>query len=53
MSETKEFSEFVCSMHRLYKNNMIPNRDKYVEELLSDKKISLDEYLYIVNGKEV
>ena len=31
----------------------IPNRDKYVEELLSDKKISLDEYLYIVNGKEV
>mgnify|MGYP004506661859 CR=1 FL=1 len=52
MSETK-FSEFVCSMHRLYQNNMIPNRDKYVEELLSDKKISLDEYLYIVNGKEV
>ena len=52
MSETK-FSEFVCSMRRLYQNNMIPNRDKYVEKLLSDKKISLDEYLYIVNGKEV
>ena len=53
MSETKEFTEFVCSMRRLYQNNMIPNRDKYIEGLLSDKKITLDDYLYIVNGKEV
>lgn len=53
MSETKEFTEFVRSMRRLYQNDMIPNRDKYVEGLLSDKKITLDDYLYIVNGKEV
>ena len=53
MSETKEFTEFVRSMRRLYQNDMIPNRDKYVGGLLSDKKITLDDYLYIVNGKEV
>jgi hypothetical protein len=28
-------------------------QDKFVEGLLEDKKISLDDYLYIVNGKEV
>lgn len=44
-------SEFVESMHRLYKEHMV--QDKFVEKLLEGKKITLDEYLYIVNGKEV
>lgn len=47
----KIFTEFVESMHRLYKNGMV--QDKFVENLLEGKKISLDDYLYIVNGKEV
>lgn len=48
---SEKFSEFVESMHRLYKNHFV--QDVYVESLLESKKISLDEYLYIVNGKEV
>lgn len=44
-------SEFVESMHRLYGNGMV--QDKFVENLLESKKITLDEYLYIVNRKEV
>ena len=51
MSKEKKFSEFVESMRRLYHNLMV--QDPYMEKLLSDKKVSLDEYLYIVNGKEV
>ena len=51
MSEKKEFNEFVMSMRRLYQSNMV--QDKFVERLLENKKVSLDEYLYIVNGKEV
>lgn len=47
----KIFTEFVESMHRLYKNGMV--QDKFVENLLEGKKISLDDYLYIINGKEV
>ena len=50
MSE-KNFTEFVLSMRRLYKDNMV--QDKFVERLLESKKITLDDYLYIVNGKEV
>ena len=37
----KIFTEFVESMHRLYKNGMV--QDKFVESLLEGKKISLDE----------
>ena len=44
-------SEFIESMHRLYSERMV--QDKVVERLLENKKISLDEYLYIVNRKEV
>ena len=44
-------SEFVESVHRLYGEGMV--QDKFVEKLLESKKISLDEYLYIVNRKEV
>ena len=44
-------SEFVESLHRLYGGHMV--QDKFVEKLLESKKITLDEYLYIVNGKEV
>lgn len=51
MSKEKKFSAFVESMRRLYQNRMV--QDPYMEKLLSDKKVSLDEYLYIVNGKEV
>lgn len=51
MSEKKEFTEFVMSMRRLYKDHMV--QDKFVEKLLEGKKITLDDYLYIVNGKEV
>lgn len=51
MSDEKKFSEFVESMRRLYQNRMV--QDPYMEKLLSKKKVSLDEYLYIVNGKEV
>ena len=47
----KIFTKFVESMHRLYKNGMV--QDKFVESLLEQKKISLDDYMYIVNGKEV
>ena len=47
----KIFTEFVESMRRLYKNGMV--QDKFVEDLLASKKISLDDHLYIVNGKEV
>lgn len=49
MSEEKKFSEFVESMRRLYQNRMV--QDPYMEKLLSEKKVSLDEYLYIVNGE--
>lgn len=51
MSDEKKFSEFVESMRRLYQNRMV--QGPYMEKLLSEKKVSLDEYLYIVNGKEV
>lgn len=51
MSEEKKFSEFDESMRRLYRDHMV--QDSYLEKLLSEKKVSLDEYLYIVNGKEV
>ena len=47
----KIFTKFVESMHRLYKSGMV--QDKFVEGLLEEKKIYLDDYLYIVNGKEV
>ena len=50
MSE-KIFNEFVLSVRRLYQNDQV--QDKFVERLLESKKITLDEYLYIVNRKEV
>lgn len=51
MNEEKTFSEFVESLRRLYQNHMV--QDKFLENKLAEKRISLDEYLYIVNGKEV
>lgn len=51
MSEEKKFSEFVESLRRLYQNHMV--QDKFLEKKLEEKRISLDEYLYIVGGKEV
>lgn len=50
MNEEKKYSEFVESMHRLYNNGMI--QDKLLDGLLSGRKISKDEYLYIIR-KEV
>ena len=44
-------SEFVKSIQRLYKDRMV--QDNYVEKLLENKKITLDEYLFIVGEKEV
>lgn len=51
MSEDKKFSEFVKSLRRLYQNQMV--QDKFLEKKLEEQRISLDDYLYIVNGKEV
>lgn len=47
----KIFSPFVESLRRLYRDHMI--QDSFLEEKLADKRISMNEYLYIVNGKEV
>lgn len=47
----KNFSPFVESLRRLYRDHMI--QDSFLEEKLADKRISMNEYLYIVNGKEV
>jgi hypothetical protein len=47
----KNFSPFVESLRRLYRDHMI--QDSFLENKLADKRISMDEYLYIVNGKEV
>lgn len=47
----KNFSPFVESLRRLYRDHMI--RDSFLENKLADKRISMNEYLYIVNGKEV
>jgi hypothetical protein len=47
----KNFSPFVESLRRLYRDHMI--QDSFLENKLADKRISMNEYLYIVNGKEV
>lgn len=47
----KNFSPFVESLRRLYRDHMI--QDSFLENKLADKRISMDEYLYIMNGKEV
>ena len=47
----KNFSPFVESLRRLYRDHMI--QDSFLENKLADKRISMNEYLYIVNGKEM
>ena len=47
----KIFSPFVESLRRLYRDHII--QDSFLEKKLADKRISMNEYLYIVNGKEV
>jgi hypothetical protein len=47
----KNFSPFVESLRRLYRDHMI--QDSFLENKLADKRISMNEYLYIVSGKEV
>lgn len=44
------YSDFVESMRRLYNGGMV--RDEFVDRLLTNKKITEDEYFYIIR-KEV
>lgn len=50
MNETTTVSEFVMSLWRLYKNCLIT--DAFIERLLKNKKITPDNYSFIINGKE-
>lgn len=50
MNETK-YSDFVESMHRLYLNGMV--RDDVLDKLFESRKLTKDEYLYILTRKEV
>ena len=47
MLQVEEFSQFVESLGRLYKNQKIDK--KHLNKLLSDKKISKQEYDYIIS----
>lgn len=50
MNETTTASEFVMSLHRLYKSCLIT--DAFIERLLKNKKIIPGDYSFIINGKE-
>ena len=47
----KKYSDFVESMHRLYLNGMV--QDNVLDKLFENRKITNDEYLYILTRKEV
>lgn len=42
-----QFSQFVKSLSRLYKYNKV--KKEYLDELLADKKLSEEEYAYIIS----
>lgn len=50
MNETTTTNEFVMSLRRLYKSCLIT--DAFIEGLLKNKKITLGDYSFIINGKE-
>ena len=51
MSEEKKYNDFVESLHRLYRDHKVQN--SFLKKKLDEGRISLNEYEYIVNGKEV
>ena len=42
-----QFSQFVKSLSRLYKYSKV--KKEYLDELLADKKLSEEEYAYIIS----
>lgn len=50
MSE-KIYNEFVESLHRLYHDHKV--QISFLKKKLDEGRISLDDYEYIVSGKEV
>lgn len=51
MSEEKKYNEFVESLQRLYRDHKVQN--SFLKKKLDEGRISLNDYEYIVSGKEV
>lgn len=46
-----KWSDFVMSLQRLYRKRMI--KPQKLDEMLQEKTLTGDEYLFITSGKEV